>query len=150
MADLKANMLLTMSSIILTLSFPQIFNPRVKATFVVLIVFCLITIFFAFLAAMPKIRLRTTKKTRKDFKGPNFDILFFGDFCQMTLEEFEDGMEDVTNDPSGAYAVQVRGLYLMGQYLRRKKFYYINLAYTSFFTGIFVTAVVFGVTYLLR
>ena len=55
MADMKANMLLTMASVVITLSVRYVTEPHLKWATTVLIFFCLLTIGLATYAVMPKI-----------------------------------------------------------------------------------------------
>ena len=55
MADLKANMLLTMASIVVTLAAPQAMKAGSQLPLLVLIGFSLLTILLAAYAVMPKV-----------------------------------------------------------------------------------------------
>jgi hypothetical protein len=74
--------------------------------------------------------------------SPNFNLLFFGDFIRLQFSEFEASMEEVMNDPSLTYQVQVRELYTLGMFLAKKKYRFLRLAYITFITGAFASAVV--------
>jgi len=100
MADMKANMLLTITSVVITLSVRYITEPHLKWAIVVLIAFCLMTIGLATYAVMPKIPFFLKRETGETIKSPGFNLLFFADFVRLTYEEFEKGMEEIMNDPS--------------------------------------------------
>ncbi len=142
MADMKANMLLTMASVVLTLSVRYITEPHLKSATIILIVFCLLTIGLATYAVMPKIPFSLRKGTHVDTSSPGFNLLFFGDFVRLQYEEFETAMEEVMNDPSLTYQVQLRELYTLGTFLAKKKYRFLRLAYMTFITGAFASAVV--------
>jgi Pycsar effector protein len=135
MADMKANMLLTMSSVVMTLSLPQLLKGAHLWPLIVLTAFCLLTIGLATYAVMPKIPVRH-EKTAPDIHSLNFNLLFFGDFTRLTQPQFETAMEEVMNDHSRVYGAQVRELYLLGTFLARKKYRFLRLAYLSFITGL--------------
>ncbi|HEY5042874.1 MAG TPA: Pycsar system effector family protein [Verrucomicrobiae bacterium] len=135
MADMKANMLLTMSSVVMTLSLPQLLKDSHLWPLIVLIAFCLLTIGLATYAVMPKIPVRI-ENAPFDINGLNFNLLFFGDFTRLTQTQFESAMEETMNDPSRTYGTQVRELYLLGTFLAKKKYRYLRLAYISFITGL--------------
>ncbi|MGF1526771.1 MAG: hypothetical protein ACFCBW_08260, partial [Candidatus Competibacterales bacterium] len=58
MADLKANMLITLSSVIISLSLPHLDKPRLALGLGVMMGFCLATVVLSAYATMPKLRLR--------------------------------------------------------------------------------------------
>lgn len=142
MADSKANMLLTMSSIVITLSVPHIGQPGLRPVLIVLIGFCMLTILLASYAAMPKLPFSPKRLPEPDVHSPNFNPLFFGDFTRLDYPDYEDAMEEIMNDASRTYQVQVREVYTLGMYLAMKKYRYLRLAYTSFVTGLVVSGVV--------
>ena len=141
MADVKANMLLTMSSVILTLSLPQVLKDSHLWPFYVLITFCLLTICLATYSVMPK--LPPASLPPPDIHSPTFNVLFFGDFSRLSQPEFESAMEEVMSDPNHTYAAQVREIYLLGSFLAKKKYRYLRLAYVAFIAGLFASVVSF-------
>ena len=147
MADVKANMLLTMSSIVVTLAAPQVMKAGSQLPLVVLIIFCLVTILLAAYAVMPKLPFRThPQHVASAAKAPGFNLLFFGDFTQLDYPEFEAEMEAMLNDPSRAYEVQVREIYTLGTFLAGTKYRYLRLAYVTFITGFFASVLTLLVT----
>jgi hypothetical protein len=142
MADMKANMLLTMASVVITLSIRYIAEPHLKWSTIVLIVFCLMTIGLATYAVMPKIPFLVKRETADITKTPAFNILFFADFVRLSYEEFEMAMEEVMNDPSLTYQVQIRELYALGMFLAKKKYLFLRLAYITFILGAFASALI--------
>ena len=139
MADVKANMLLTMSSVVITLSVPHIFKPDLKWPLLVLVGFCLLTVGLAAYAVMPKVPLSPKAATPPDIRSPKFNLLFFGDFTQLDYAQFATAMEEVMNDPSRTYEAQIRELYTLGTFLATKKYRFLRLAYVSFIAGLFVS-----------
>jgi hypothetical protein len=69
-------------------------------------------------------------------------LLFFADFVRLTYEEFETSMEEVMNDPSLTYEVQVKELYTLGMFLAKKKYRFLRLAYITFIIGAFASAII--------
>ena len=142
MADMKANMLLTITCVVITLSVPYIAEPQLKWATIVLIVFCLLTIGLATYTVMPKVPFSYKKRQVTDIRAPGFNILFFADFVHLSYKEFEMAMEEVMNDPSLTYQVQVRELYTLGTFLAKKKYRFLRLAYITFIAGAFTSALV--------
>ena len=81
MADAKANMLLTVSSLLITLSAPHILEPVLRLPALLLSVCCLLTIGLAVYTVMPKLPLGTSGKSKPDVQASTFNLLFFGDFA---------------------------------------------------------------------
>ena len=89
MADVKANMLLTMSSVVLTLCLPQLLKNSHLWPLYILIGFCLLTICLATYAVMPK--LPPANLPPPNIQDPSFNLLFFGDFTRLSQAQFESG-----------------------------------------------------------
>lgn len=142
MADLKANMLLTMSSIIITLTATNLHRPNFRCAGMVLIAFCLLTIGLAAFVAMPKIATLFRAGPKPDVNNHTFNLLFFGDFARLDYPEYEAAMEKMMNNPSLAYEAQVREVYTLGVFLAQKKYRYLRFAYLSFFIGLVASGVV--------
>jgi hypothetical protein len=139
MADLKANMLLTISSVMVTMTAPHVFNPRFGVCAFILIVFSLTAILCAAYAVMPKLRAKKANEPQPDLRNPGFNLLFFGDFTHLTYPEFEASMEEVMNDPNRTYEVQVREIYTLGVFLSQKKYRFLRYAYIAFLSGLLVS-----------
>ena len=142
MADIKANMLLTISAVLVTLVSSHLMTPVFRWPAMILIVSCLLTIFFAIYTVMPKLPSGAEAKA-KDPASPAFNLLFFGDFAQMPYAEFEGAMEKVLNDPSATYEVQVREIYTLGVFLAQKKYRFLKMAYLTFLLGLIASVVTF-------
>ena len=147
MADLKANMLLTMASIVITLAAPQAMKAGYQWALLILIGFCLITIVLAAYVVMPKIPFRAGEgHPVPDVKSPQFNLLFFGDFTGLSYAQFEAEIEAVLNDTDRTYEVQVREIYVLGTFLADKKYRFLRLAYTMFITGLFASFITMLIT----
>lgn len=142
MADFKANMLITIASVVLTLAARYVVTPAmVEWPAVVLMMFCLLTIILAAYAVMPKLAFPLGLGRNRSHK-PNdsaFNILFFGDFTQMNQFEYENAMQDILNDHSRHYEAQVREIYQIGLFLAKKKYRYLHWAYLSFISGFVIS-----------
>jgi Family of unknown function (DUF5706) len=143
MADMKANMLLTMSSVVATLCLPQMFTRTIQWPLLLLVGFCLLTILLATYAVMPKLPISNKSAVRPDIQSPTFNLLFFGDFTRLSYGEFESAMEENMNDSSRTYQIMVREVYTLGVFLAKKKYRYLRLAYLSFITGLFASFIGF-------
>lgn len=149
MADVKANMMLTISSVVLTLSVRYLTEPLFRPAAIVLIIFCLITVAMAAYAAMPKTSVLNGHGKPPDIKSETFNLLFFGDFSRLSYEQFKEAMEEAMETPEAAYEIQIREVYTLGRYLAQKKYRFVRLAYLSFITGLVVSMLAFFVTELM-
>ncbi len=140
MADVKSSMLLTLSSLVITIAGRYITDPRLGPAVLVLGGFCLLTVVLATYAAMPKVPIVGNRED-VDVGHKNFNLFFFGDFVRMDYGAFHDAMEEVMNDPSRTYEMQVREVYTLGRFLAERKYRYLRLAYLAFIAGLLVSGV---------
>jgi len=147
MADVKAHILLSLSSVLLSLSLTQISNPRFTLVIAGLDVFLLITVFFALLTVIGKVKVINRKK--HSVRDADYSPLFFGNYGDVPYDEYAKHFEEIMNDPDLTYEIMVKDIYYAGVYLLRTKYKYIRLAYLSFFTGLFVSVLIYFIQNLL-
>ena len=143
MADMKANMMLTVASLLIPLSIRFLDDPRLQLAALTMIIFSIITVLLAAYAAMPKMLWKHGPKEMADLKNPSFNLLFFGSFTKMDYNDFEHAMEQLMSDHEEVYEKQIKEIYLMGQYLAREKYRFVRFAYISFITGMVVSSVLY-------
>lgn len=144
MADMKANILLTVSSIVLTLSVSRLNDPDLRLAMAVLAGFTLFALFLAVLAVLPKYR----PIRMKDPKGPlppGFNLLFFGHFAELSRERFEREIASHMQGQGNIYRTMARDLYGLGYYLSRFKYRYLRLSYLFFLSGFVLSSLIQGV-----
>lgn len=144
MADMKANILLTVSSIVLTLAVARLSDPDLRVAMAVLAGFTLFSLFLAVLAVLPKYRpIRL-----KDPDGPlppGFNLLFFGHFAELSRERFEREIASHMQGQGNIYRTMARDLYGLGYYLSRFKYRYLRLSYLFFLSGFVFSSLIQGV-----
>ena len=143
MADNKANMMLTISALLVPLSIRFLYDPRTHLAAMTMVAFSLLTVLLAAYAAMPKMPVQKNHFDKTDLMAPSFNILFFGSFTQMTFAEFEHTMEHVMSDHNKSYQVQLKEIYEIGKYLSQKKFRYVRYSYFSFLTGVVLSSIIY-------
>ncbi|MBW2514004.1 MAG: hypothetical protein JRE21_05480 [Deltaproteobacteria bacterium] len=143
LADRKANMMLTIASLMIPLSTGFLYDERSHLAAVTLIGFCVLTILLAAFAAMPKINSGKMLDPKNDLKKTSSNILFFGTFTRMSYPEYKDAMESMMNDANAVYEAQVREIYTMGQYLAQKKYRFVLFSYLSFITGVLLSSCIY-------
>jgi hypothetical protein len=139
MADTKANIVITVSSVVLTLSVARLNDPELRHAMMVLAVFTLLALFLAVLAVLPK--YRPLRLPRPDAPlPPQFNLLFFGHFAELTKPRFMDEMRRALRPDGSVYATMASDLHSLGCYLSHHKYRYLRGAYLSFLCG-FIGAV---------
>ena len=137
MADTKAHILLSLSSVLLSLSFTQLHDQRFTLSMTGLDIFLLITIYLALLTVIGKVRVFNRRK--HSVTDRDYSPLFFGNYGDVPYDEYAKHFEEVMNDPDVAYEVMVKDIYYAGKYLLQTKYKYIRLAYIYFFAGLLVS-----------
>lgn len=153
MADNKANLLITVNSIILSAGLGFLL-PRIMAEggeiylipSVVLMVTCLVTITLAILATRPSIN--SGRFTEEDIRNKKTNLLFFGNFHKMSLQDYQWGMSQMLRDKEYLYNTMTMDIYFLGVVLARK-YRLLRIAYTVFMIGIILVVIASVVTMIL-
>ena len=148
-ADSKANILLSVNAIIISIALstliPKIDAPRnahlVIPSFV-MIMFSVACIILAIMSTRPKVSSGTF--TRKEIEEKKVNLLFFGNFYKMPLEEYLWAMKEMMSDRQYLYDTMIKDLYYLGIVLNRK-YKLLRLTYTVFTIGIIASVVAFVV-----
>lgn len=138
MADAKANILITVSSIVLTLTISQLSDPVLRWSLLTLSGFTLFALLMAVLTVLPKF---DRVKTKESELSSGFNLLFFGHFAFLSQERFLKEMEKVLVDDSRIYEVLAKDLYNLGYYLYFKKYRYLRYSYFLLLAGFIVAPV---------
>jgi F0F1-type ATP synthase assembly protein I len=138
MADLKANILITVSSIVLTMSLGRMNDPALRVSMLTLTVFTLLALLLAILAVLPKYR---SIKVTGDGLPAGFNLLFFGHFAELPRERFLAEITRAMKPDGSVYATMANDLYSLGWYLAHRKYRYLRYSYLFFLAG-FVLACV--------
>jgi len=134
LADNKANMMISINGIIISIIIAAVApkldaNPWLMIPSTIFLLGTLISIIYAILAARP--RVSNTPITLEDLAHSKGNLLFFGDFANLSQDEFTTGMVDMISDNTIVYETMIRNLYGLGSVLK-KKFHLLKLAYTAF------------------
>ncbi len=142
MVDSKASILITINSIILSLIVSVLIrkleeNSYLLVPTILLISVCLATMVFSILASRPNVS--SGKFTREDIKNKQTNLLFFGNFHAMTVEDYQWGMKEMMKDADYLYGSLIKDIYYLGKVLGRK-YRHLRVAYSIFMYG-FVIAI---------
>lgn len=136
MADTKANIIITMSSIVLTLVLGRLSDPFLRNASITLAVFTLLALLLAVLAVLPKYR---PLKLEGGVIPVQFNLLFFGHFAELPRDRFLTEIAGAMKSDGSVYETMARDTYALGCYLAHHKYRYLRLSYL-FFLGGFVLA----------
>ena len=146
MADTKANILITVSSIILTLILGKMSDPDLRAAMITLAAFIFTALLLAVVAVLPKYRpLRIAPGAELP---ANFNLLFFGHFSELPKERFLLSIAEEMKADGSVYETMARDVYAIGYYLAHYKYRFLRLSYL-FFLGGFVFAAMVEAVHLL-
>ena len=134
MADVKANIIITVSSIVLTMTLARLDDPELRASALTLIVFTMLALLLAILAVLPKYRPLRLKNPDQPLPA-NFNLLFFGHFAELSKERFLREVSAVMKPDGTVYDTVARDLYSLGYYLAHFKYRYLRLSYLFFLSG---------------
>jgi predicted metal-dependent HD superfamily phosphohydrolase len=146
LADHKANLMLSINTIMISITLsmlvPQLRNSdTLIIPTVVLLAVCLTSIVFATLSTRPKVT--TGEVTLDDIRNKRSNLLFFGNFYNMKLEDFQWGMMEMIKDADFQYSSMTRDLYFLGKVLAAK-YRYLTYCYNIFMYGIIVSVILFA------
>ena len=149
-ADNKANIMLSINAIIISITISTLVpsfetNQKLQIPTIVLLAVCLGSIIFATLSTRPKIT--EGKVTREDIINRKSNLLFFGNFYNMELKDFDWGMMEMIKDSDFLYSTMTRDLYFLGIVLA-KKYKYLRYCYSIFMYGLIISVAVFAYAFL--
>jgi predicted metal-dependent HD superfamily phosphohydrolase len=145
LADHKANLMLSINTIMISITLsmlvPQLGeSPRLILPTVVLLAVCLTSIVFATLSTRPKVT--TGEVTLDDIRNKRSNLLFFGNFYNMKLDDFQWGMMEMIRDSDFQYSSMTRDLYFLGKVLAQK-YRYLTYCYNIFMFGLIFAVILF-------
>ena len=152
MADNKAQIMITVNSIILSAIITLLLRKLEEddhlaiPTYITLTV-SLLTILFSILATRPKLPHGTF--TQEDIDNKSVNLLFFGNFYRMKLEDYTAGMWEVMNDREFLYGTLIKDVYAQGVVLGRK-YRMLRISYNIFMFGLIASVLSFVVASMIR
>jgi predicted metal-dependent HD superfamily phosphohydrolase len=149
MADNKANIMISINSIVLSVVVSVLIRKIEESPFlmyptIILTTVCLATIVFAILSLIPNIS--RGRFERKDIIERNINLLFFGNFHQMPLADYEWGVKEMMKDSDYLYGSLIRDIYYLGRVLS-KKYKLLRTCYTIFMFGFVIAILSFILAY---
>ena len=150
-ADTKANILLSVNAIIVSLALSNLLpkldnasNQHLIIPTIIFVSFTVISIILSVLATRPNVT--RGKFTKQDVADKKVNLLFFGNFHKMSLMDFEWAMNEMMKDKEYLYGSMTKDLYFLGLVLD-KKYKILRITYTVFMTGIIVSVIAFAISF---
>lgn len=150
MADSKANIMISVNTIVMSIMVSVLlgklqFYPEYIVPTIILLLVCLSAIVYAILATRPNITKGTF--TEEDIKNKKVNLLFFGNFYNMSLPEYDWAMKEMMNDREYLNSSMVKDIYFLGVVLARK-YKYLRISYNIFMFGLILAILAFAIAFL--
>ncbi|MEX1054764.1 MAG: Pycsar system effector family protein, partial [Rhodothermales bacterium] len=150
-ADSKANIMISINAILMSIIVSFVSTRLADAANVwllipatTMLITSLVAIVFAILGARPKVTSEVF--SLEDVRRNRANILFFGNFVNMSPSEFNIGMREIMTDWDKLYDSMIHDLYSLGQVLQ-KKYRLLWYSYSVFMAGLILTVVLFVIFY---
>jgi predicted metal-dependent HD superfamily phosphohydrolase len=147
MADTKANIMISVNSIILSIVIGTVFrdlattDTNLQIPIAILVAVCVTAIVFSILATRPTITSGTF--TKEDITNKKTNLLFFGNFHKMGLTDYNWAMQELLSDKNYLYGSMIKDTYFLGIVLA-KKYKYLRIAYNIFMFGLIIAILAFA------
>jgi len=144
-ADNKSNILISLNGIIISLGIAFLIRkfeetPEIIFPTILFLAFSLTTIVLAILSTRPHIS--GGKFTKEDIKRMKVNLLFFGSFYNMGVEDYEWAIKEMINNDKYLYSTMIKDQFFLGKVLARK-YKLLRAAYNVFMFGLIISVLVF-------
>ncbi|WP_316928968.1 Pycsar system effector family protein [Aquimarina agarivorans] len=150
-ADTKANILLSVNAIIISLALANLIpkldaptNSHLLVPSLILVLFSVASIILSILSTQPKVT--SGEFTKEQVENREVNLLFFGNFHKMPLETFQWGVNEMIQDKEYIYKMLTKDLYYLGVVLN-KKYKLLKITYVVFTIGIILSVVAFIIAF---
>ena len=143
MADQKANIMITVASIVFSITIANLDNEVMKWPLLTFVVGSFFSLLFAIFAIIPSTDYPKDKDGEIDRKSPLFNPLFFGHFAHLPIEEYKQDYADTLMTDDKVYDAMAGDIYGQGKVLALNKYKFLKWSYTSFLWGMSGAIIVF-------
>ena len=144
MEDAKANIMITVSSIVFSVTIANLDNEVMKWPLLTFACGCFFTLLFAIFAIIPKTNYPKVKGSEEiDRDSPWFNPLFFGHFAHLPIEEYKEDYAQTLMTDDKVYDALAGDIYGQGKVLALSKYKYLKWSYNSFLIGMSIAIIVF-------
>lgn len=148
-ADTKANILLSVNAIIISLLLanliPKLGTPKNSYLIyptVIFVIFSIASMIMSVLATRPKIE--NENLVENDLNNENTNFLFFGNFHSLSLPDFKRKIKTIIKSKESIYDSLTMDLYYLGLVLK-KKYKLLSYTYTVFIIGVVLSVLAFAI-----
>lgn len=150
MADSKAHIMISVNSIIVSVILGVLFRkledyPNLVIPSILFLTTGVVTIIFSVLATRPNVN--KGQFTREDIANKKTNLLFFGNFHEMQLDQYAWGMTEMMKDSDYLYGSMIQDIYHLGVVLG-KKYKQLRIAYNIFMFGLIISVLAFVIAVL--
>ncbi|MDQ0107911.1 HD domain-containing protein [Chitinophaga terrae (ex Kim and Jung 2007)] len=145
MADSKAHIMISVNSIIISVILSVLVRrledyPNMVIPSIIFLTTAVLTVIFSVLATRPNVT--SGMFTKADIEKKNANLLFFGNFYKMHLEEYEWGMKQMMTDADFLYSSLTKDVYHLGVVLGHK-YKLLRISYNIFMFGLIISVLAF-------
>ncbi len=150
LADGKSNIMISVNaiiiSVVLTILLVRLpYYPNYILPTVVLMATCLGAMIFSILATRPSVN--SGRFSEEDIRTKKTNLLFFGNFHKMELDEYQWGMNELLKDKEYLYNSMIKDIYFLGVVLA-KKYKLLRISYTIFMYGLILSVIAFIIAFM--
>ena len=144
MADAKANIMITVTSIVFSVTVANLDNEVMKWPLLAFAFGCFFSLLFAIFAIIPNTNYPKVKGSKEiDRDSPIFNPLFFGHFAHLDIHEYKEDYAKILMTDDSVYDSMAGDIFGQGKILALKKYKYLKWSYNSFLTGMSASIGVF-------
>ena len=145
MADQKANIMITVASIVFSITIANLDNEVMKWPLLAFAVGSFFALLFAIFAIIPNTDYPKKKGSNEiDRKSSLFNPLFFGHFAHITIEEYKEDYAKTLMTDDKVYDAMAGDIYGQGKVLALGKYKYLKWSYSCFLWGMGLAIIVFS------
>tara|TARA_B100000795_G_scaffold247056_1_gene213103 strand:+ start:240 stop:827 length:588 start_codon:yes stop_codon:yes gene_type:complete len=143
MADQKANIMITVSAIVFSVTVAELDNPVMRYPLMFFALCCILSLLCAIVAIIPNTNYPKDSNGNLDKTSPQFDPLYFGHFSQMDIEDYKEHYADSLMTDDKVYDTLAKEMYISGKTLALVKYRWIRWSYSAFLFGMFGAMMIF-------
>ena len=162
MADKKAGMMIQLNAVLLSVIITYLGakssamgpaftrNPVLAIPMGILLFTSLGSVITAILSAQPDVTsFKWLKKSPQIANNRRVNLLFFGNFTKLSLDNFQNGIRELMRQKEGLYTNMVTDVYYLGEVLSRK-YNLLRTSYSVFMVGLILTVLSFIIVLLYK
>ena len=143
MADAKANIMITVASIVFSITIANLDNEVMKWPLLTFATGSFFSLLFAIFAIIPKTDYPKDRKGDIDRNSPAFNPLFFGHFAHLPIDEYKEDYAEKLMTDDLVYDALASDIYGQGKVLALSKYKFLKWSYMSFLWGMIGAIIIF-------